>query len=135
MDKNKLISELEFTAVRSSGAGGQHVNKVSSKIVLRFDIKSSNLLSDQQKTRLLEKLKHRINKNNTLIITCEESRSQHKNKIIAINKCFDLITEGLKRQKKRKPIKRSKSDNLKRLKLKTKQSLKKANRKKNFDYD
>ena len=81
-DENAILQELTFKAIRSSGSGGQHVNKVSSKVELLFNLKESRVLNDVQKERLLTKLKHRLTKDGILILQCGESRSQHKNKEI-----------------------------------------------------
>ena len=80
MNVEILKNELEFTAVRSGGPGGQHANKVSSKVVVLFDIEISQALSENEKVRLLDKLSSKLNKKNQFILTCDESRSQHKNK-------------------------------------------------------
>ncbi|MEE9349292.1 MAG: peptide chain release factor-like protein, partial [Flavobacteriaceae bacterium] len=107
-----------------------HVNKVSSKIVLRFNVIYSSVLNEDEKQLILLKLANKLNKNNDLIVTCEESRSQHKNKEIAIHKLLALITSALKIPKKRKPTKKSKKANRKRLEKKAKHALKKQHRKK-----
>ena len=130
MHKEKLLSELQFQASRSSGAGGQHVNKVSSKIELRFNIANSSALSEDEKNLLLDKLHYKLNKNNELILTCQESRSQHKNKEIVVSKLFGLLKKSLYIAKKRKPTKPNKQAIKKRLEKKAKQALKKENRKK-----
>ena len=129
MNKENLIKELKFTATRSGGAGGQHVNKVSSKIVLRFRLDKSDVLNEEQKELLLKSLQNKLNKENELIVTCSESRSQHKNKEIAIIKFLEIIKNGLKIRKKRKKTKPSKKANRKRLEKKAKHALKKVNRK------
>ena len=82
MDSDKIIAELNFKAVRSSGAGGQNVNKVSSKVVLSFDLFNSQCLSDDEKTVLSEKLKTKLTSAGMLILNCDEDRSQLKNKEI-----------------------------------------------------
>ena len=125
-----LSPELTFKAVRSSGSGGQHVNKVSSKVELHFFIENSSILSENQKQRLLKSLKSRLTKDKELILQCDESRSQHKNKEIVIKRFFELIKKGLKVPKKRKPTKIPKSVIRKRLKSKKRQSERKASRKK-----
>lgn len=130
MNYNLLIPELTFKAIRSSGSGGQHVNKVSSKIELHFFIESSLILSDEQKQTLLKSLKSRLTKENELILQCDESRSQHKNKEIVIERFLELIKKGLKKPKKRKVTKIPKSAIRKRLKSKRIQSERKASRKK-----
>jgi ribosome-associated protein len=85
MDKVQILSELNFKAVRSSGAGGQNVNKVSSKVVLNFDVENSNGLSEEEKPLVLSKLASRLTKENILILNCDEDRSQFKNKAIVTN--------------------------------------------------
>ncbi len=92
MDSEKIISEVTFKAVRSSGPGGQNVNKVSSKVVLSFDLLASKCLSDEEKTLLSEKFKTKLTSESILILTCDEDRSQLKNKEI-ITKRFLQIAE------------------------------------------
>lgn len=124
-DEN-IIKELSFKATRSSGAGGQHVNKVSSKVALTFDIDNSLVLTDEQKQALINKLSSRLTKDHVLILYCDESRSQHKNKEIAIARFLETIIKGLRKPKIRKPtkIKRSAIEN--RLEKKKKQAYKKV---------
>jgi ribosome-associated protein len=124
-----LIKELSFKAIRSSGAGGQHVNKVSSKIELTFDLENSDEFSEEELELLLKNLATKLTKKNVLILQCDESRSQHKNKEIVIKRFLDLIAAGLTRPKKRKATKASKSSIQKRLKSKKKLSEKKVTRK------
>jgi len=129
-NKEAILHELTFKAIRSSGSGGQHVNKVSSKVELTFNLSESLLFDDDQKERLLSKLQHRLTKEGVLILQCGESRSQHKNKEIIIKRFLVLIKDALKVPKKRKPTKVPKSVIKKRLKSKRKQSEKKVNRQK-----
>lgn len=129
-DKSALLTELNFKAIRSSGSGGQHVNKVSSKIELTFDLANSLVFSELQKERLLIKLQNRLSKEGVLILQCGESRSQHKNKDIIIKRFFSLINAALVIPKKRIKTKIPKSVVKKRLKNKRNLSEKKANRKK-----
>ena len=134
MNTEMLIKELKFKAVRSGGAGGQHVNKVSSKIELAFDLENSESFTEEEKTLLLQKLKSKLTKENVLMLQCDESRSQHKNKEIAIDRFLNIISGGLKVQKPRKETKPSKSSIAKRLEKKKKQAFKKALRNKsNFE--
>ena len=130
LDVQNLTKELKFKAIRSGGAGGQHVNKVSSKIELTFNINTSKVLSEDQKELLLKKLSSRLTKENVLILFCDESRSQHKNKEIAIERFLKIIKKGLTIPKKRKPTKVSKSAIRKRLEKKKKHSFKKTLRRK-----
>lgn len=129
MIPDNLIKELKFKAVRSSGAGGQHVNKVSSKVELIFDLANSIELTFDEKELLLKNLKSKLTKEGVFLLQCDESRSQHKNKEIVIKRFLDLITNGLKVPKKRKATKPTKSSIQKRLDKKKKLAYKKAYRK------
>lgn len=130
LNVDELLSELTFKAVRSSGAGGQHVNKVSSKVILFFNIAESEILTDEQKETLITNLSPKLTKAQILILSCDESRSQHKNKEIVIERFLGIIAEGLKVRKKRMATKTPKAVKQKRLDEKRKQSQIKANRKK-----
>ena len=130
MNFELLLSELTFKAIRSSGSGGQHVNKVSSKVELHFNLKNSKVLSDNQKERLLASLKTRLTKDKILVLQCDESRSQHRNKVLVIQRFIELIKKGLKVPKKRRPTKVPKLAIKKRLQSKRIQSERKASRKK-----
>ena len=116
MEKDKLISELQFKAVRSSGAGGQNVNKVSSKVVLSFDLKNSNTLSNEDKLLLETNLSSRLTNDQILILNCDEDRSQLKNKEIVIKRFLTIIEQGLYVPKIRKATKIPKSIIRKRIK-------------------
>ena len=129
-DEAILLQELTFKAIRSSGAGGQHVNKVSSKIELTFNLSDSQAFDDVQKERLQNKLQSKLTKEGMLILQCDESRSQHKNKELAIKRLLELIKTALFVPKKRIPTKVPKSVIRKRIKVKRNISDKKANRKK-----
>ncbi|HMK05940.1 MAG TPA: alternative ribosome rescue aminoacyl-tRNA hydrolase ArfB [Flavobacterium sp.] len=109
MDKEKLISELQYKAVRSSGAGGQNVNKVSSKVVLTFDLNQSQALSSEEKALLERKIASRLTSENLLILNCDEDRSQFKNKDIVTKRFLEIITAGLIVPKIRKATKVPKS--------------------------
>lgn len=128
MNKDILQSELQFRAVRSSGAGGQNVNKVASKVELIFDLDASLGLTDDEKQRLKQSVSNRLTKDNLLLLQCDESRSQHKNKTLVIERFFNLLNDGLIVQKERVPTKIPRSVIKKRLKAKRKVSDKKANR-------
>jgi len=130
MEKEKLITELQFKAVRSSGAGGQNVNKVSSKVVLSFDIKNSNSISIEEKIRLETNLSSRLTNDQILILNCDEDRSQLKNKEIVLKRFLAIIEQGLYIPKIRKATKIPKSVIRKRLKDKKNLSETKRNRKK-----
>lgn len=130
MDSEEIVKELNFKAIRSSGAGGQHVNKTSSKIELTFDLESSNALSDEEKERLKIKISSKLTKENLVILFCDETRSQHKNKEIVIKRFLELLKSSLIRPKKRKPTKPSKASIKRKAENKQRVSVKKALRKK-----
>jgi len=130
MKSEKIIKELKFKAVRSSGAGGQHVNKVSSKVELSFDLQNSSTLSVEEKDLLLKNFQKRLTKEGVLLLQCDESRSQHKNEEIVIDRFIQLIANGLKIAKKRKATKPSRVSIKKRLEKKKKHAYKKAFRRK-----
>ena len=130
MEKAKLISELQFKAVRSSGAGGQNVNKVSSKVVLSFDLKNSNAISIEENFLLETNLSSRLTQDQILILNCDEDRSQLKNKEIVIKRFLAIIQQGLFIPKIRKATKIPKSVIRKRLKDKKNVSDIKKNRRK-----
>ena len=129
MNEGDLIKELKFKAIRSSGSGGQHINKVASKVELQFNIHESNYFSEEQKERLTNKLKAKLSKEGVLVLQCGETRSQHKNKQIVINRFLNIISEALKVNILRKPTKVPKHIKIKRLKSKRQQAEKKINRK------
>jgi ribosome-associated protein len=130
LETEKIISELNFKAVRSSGAGGQNVNKVSSKVVLSFDLKNSQALTEEEKMLLESKLYSRLTSESKLILNCDEDRSQLKNKAIVIKRFLDIITAGLVIPKIRKATKIPKSVIRKRIKDKKSVSDIKKNRRK-----
>ncbi|HBS53970.1 MAG TPA: aminoacyl-tRNA hydrolase [Flavobacterium sp.] len=134
MNRELLFTELTFKAVRSSGAGGQNVNKVSSKVVLTFDLNKSQGLSDEEKTLLVTNLSSRLTSENILILTCDEDRSQLKNKEIITKRFFELLKKGLFVPKERKATKIPKVAIRKRIKdKKNLGEIKKSRRKPDLD--
>ena len=129
MDIEKVISELSFKAIRSSGAGGQNVNKVSSKVVLSFDLNNSESLSEEQKLLLFENLKTKLTSEGILILNCDEDRSQLKNKEIVTKRFLKIIQNALIIPKERKLTKIPRSVIEKRIKEKRTNSEIKQNRK------
>ena len=129
MEAENIIKELHFKAIRSGGAGGQHVNKVSSKVVLFWDVSKSENLTDEEKELIIKNLHSKLTKDGILILSCDESRSQHKNKEIVIARLIGLLSSGLKIPKARRATKPSRSSIQKRLETKKKLGLKKTTRK------
>jgi len=126
--RDLILSELKYKAVRSGGPGGQHVNKVSTKIELYFDVLKSNGLSENEKERIVTKLSNQLSKEHVLVVKCDDGRSQLKNKSVATKRFFDLIVEALKVPKKRRATKPSRASIENRLKAKKRASAKKATR-------
>lgn len=129
LDEELLLTELSFKAIKSSGAGGQHVNKTASKVELTFNVEASTVLNEEQKELLLKNLQTRLSNQNVLVLQCGESRSQHKNKALVIERFLEIIKQGLIVPKKRKKTAVPKAVKQKRLQNKKQLSEKKANRK------
>ena len=123
-----LLSELQFLSSRSSGPGGQNVNKVNSRVELRFDVVNSRLLSEEQKAALLIRLASKITAEGILIVTSQISRSQLPNKEDALNKFNRLIQRALTPRKPRKATHPTKASVEKRLTTKKLKSQIKKNR-------
>ncbi len=121
-------TELQMTAIRAQGPGGQNVNKVSSAIQLRFDINASTSLPEETKTRLLQLADRRISKDGIVTIKAQRFRSQDKNKDAAIERLRDLILRATVKQKPRRPTKPSKRVKAKRLDNKTRRARLKQSR-------
>lgn len=110
MNKETVLNELQFKTARSSGAGGQHVNKVSTKVILSFDVAESEGLSIREKKLLYQSIASRLVGGKTVVLSCDKSRSQLQNKTTAIQRFFEIIEKGLfvpKRRLKAKPSKTS----------------------------
>jgi ribosome-associated protein len=121
--------EVRFTATRSSGPGGQNINKVSSRIELRFSVKESMVLTDDEKAIVLSKLATRINSEGELILVCQTERSQFRNKQVVYERFMFILATALKVEKKRFLTKPTKASKLRRITDKLKLSQKKQFRK------
>jgi len=130
MDKQEILQELQFRALRSSGPGGQHANKVSSKVELNFNLKDSKSLTESEKERLAQFFKNRLSQAGILVLQCDETRSQHQNRSLLISRFLKLLDTGLKKPKPRKPTRPKRSAVLKRLASKKKLAQKKQQRQK-----
>ena len=124
----RFIDEFKFTASRSSGAGGQNVNKVNTKVELRFCLRSSKCLSSQEKELVTRKLANKINDAGEIVLVSQQQRTQFKNKEAAIERFFKLIEQALKPERKRYRTKPTKASKERRLQSKQKQATKKINR-------
>jgi len=129
MNSEILISELTFKAIRSSGPGGQHVNKTASKVEVSFNLEASQAISETEKERLRTKLSSKISTEGIIMLQCGETRSQHRNKAIGIERLIGLLQKNLKVAKPRKKTKPSKGAIERRLKSKKENAFKKSNRK------
>lgn len=124
-DFRSLASEFVYTSSRSAGPGGQNVNKVNSKVTLRFDVHASKILDEEQKARILHSLSAHINKEGVLILHADRSRSQLSNKEAVTEKFQGLLVRTFRTRKKRKPTKPTKASKQKRLDSKKRRSEKK----------
>ncbi|GEM65632.1 Peptidyl-tRNA hydrolase ArfB [compost metagenome] len=128
INRELLLKELTFKFARSGGAGGQHVNKVSSKVLLQWHISESMCLNEDEKTLISSVLSNRINKESVFQLECDTDRSQLKNKELAIERFFHIIQTALTPTKARKKTKIPYRKVLDRLDRKAKQAEKKNNR-------
>lgn len=124
-----LIKELDFQTSRSGGKGGQHVNKTETRVQVFFDVDASQALTDDQKSRLLEKATSYLTTDNVLQMTCDTGRSQAANKQEVTEKLLEFIKTALKPEKKRKKTRVPRKQKKKRLENKRKQAEKKQQRK------
>jgi|SRR5690606_3898707 len=132
MNKEVIKTEIQYKAVRSSGAGGQNVNKVATKVQLVFIPNESYGLTEDEKATLNDKLANRFSKDGSLRVECDDTRSQLKNKELCVQRLFLLLENALKKDKKRIATKIPKSVIKKRLDDKRRQAEKKENR--NYRY-
>jgi ribosome-associated protein len=128
-DKDTLLNNIEFKTSRSGGKGGQHVNKVSSKVEVILNLHKADFLTTEERILLMERLAHRLDTLGNLHVIAQEDRSQLANKETAVNKLLTILKAALKVDKARKPTKIPKAVIRKRLESKHSTALKKAMRK------
>ena len=128
-----LSSELMFTMSRSSGPGGQNVNKVNTKVTLKFDVVNSSVLTAEQKELIVRKLAARMTKEGVLILTAQEKRSQMQNKEAVVSKLDHLLAKTFAHRKARKATKPGKAAHHARIKAKKHRSEKKQWRSKRME--
>ena len=134
IELNKLVAECTFQTARSSGSGGQNLNKVETKVILLFDVSGSQSLTDKQKQLLLERLKNRITNGGILMLSCERERSQFMNKKSVVRQFENLLLNALKPVKKRNRTKPTAASVRKRLEKKKQIGEKKKRRSGSIDY-
>lgn len=127
-DIESLLTECRFEATRSSGSGGQNVNKVSTKVILLFNVSESGMLDQEQKEIFLSKLHTRISKNGIFRISSGRERTQLANRKLVVEKFFKLVEKAFKTEEERIATKPTKGSQQKRIESKKALSGKKAER-------
>jgi len=134
-DLNSLINECRFEATRSSGSGGQNVNKVSTKVILLFNVLESNVLDSEQKDTFLSELHTRISKHGIFRLSSGRERTQLANRKLVTEKFVMLVTKAFETEEERIATKPTKGSKLRRIDSKKALSDKKSNRSQRFDED
>lgn len=133
IDPHELLPFVRFKTSRSGGSGGQHVNKVETKVALLFDIDAATSFSEAEKERIKTRLKNRLQADGRIQVNSQETRSQLENKEIALERLSGLLHAALQTTKSRKATKPSKAAVQARLDAKRRQALRKINRRRNWE--
>lgn len=132
IDPDSLLPHVQFQTSRSSGSGGQHVNKVETKVTALFDLSGAELFTEEEKALIRRRLGNRLQADGRIQVSSQQSRSQLQNKVIALGKLAMLLSQALKTNKPRKATKPTKAAVQKRLDSKRQQALRKINRRKDW---
>jgi len=124
---------IRFRTSRSGGSGGQHVNKVDTRVTLSFDVDAAGIFSDEEKARIKTRLQNRLQADGAVQVNSQEARSQLENKEIALKKLVTLLRLALQPIKPRKATKPSKASVRARLETKRKRALRKIDRRKDWE--
>ncbi len=133
MNPADLAPYVKYKTARSSGSGGQHVNKVETKVVLLFDVDSASFLTPEERERIKLRLAARMQADGHIQVQSQDSRSQLKNKEIALERLADLLVKAVRVDKPRKKTKPSRAAVNARLEAKRRQSLRKIERRKGWE--
>lgn len=132
IDLDSLLPFVQFQTSRSGGAGGQHVNKVETKVTLWFDLAAATVFSEDEKALIRKRLSSRLQTDGFLQIGCQKTRSQLRNKEITLQRLVELLSDTLRTEKPRKATKPSRTAVQKRLDAKRQQALRKIDRRKDW---
>ena len=132
IDTDSLLPFVQFQTSRSGGAGGQHVNKVETKVTALFDLDAATIFSPEEKQRIGKRLSNRLQADGMLQLSSQQTRSQFQNKEVVLRKLATLLSDALKEEKPRKPTKPSRAAVQRRLDAKRQQALRKIDRRKGW---
>ncbi len=133
MNLAELEPYIQYKTARSGGSGGQHVNKVETKVILLFDVDAASAFTPEQRQRIKSRLASRIGADGRIQVQSQDSRSQAKNKEIALERLAEMLVQAMRTEKPRKKTKPSRASVAARLDAKRRQALRKIQRRKGWD--